>query len=135
MCPKRKRRHDFGHKRSQHVPEKEEEIRFRSQEEPTCARKGRGDTISVTRGANMCPKRKRKHDFGHKKRQHVPEKEEETRFRSQEEPTCVRKGRGVKISVTRGANMCPKRKRNHEYGHKQGELGLRMRSYGNALLF
>ncbi|MBT2644559.1 hypothetical protein J7I80_20295, partial [Bacillus sp. ISL-41] len=92
----------------QHVPEKEEDPRFRSQEEATCARKERGSTISVTRRGNMCPKRKRIHDFGHKTSQHVPEKEEDPRFRSQEKATCARKGRGSTISVTRGGNMCPK---------------------------
>jgi hypothetical protein len=65
MCPKRKKNHDFGNKQSQHVPEKEEDPGFRSQAEPTCARKGRGSGISDTSRANMCPKRKRSRDFGH----------------------------------------------------------------------
>jgi hypothetical protein len=81
MCPSRKRIRDFGHKQSQHVLEKEEDSEFRSQAEPTCARKRRGFGISVTSRANMCPKTKRIRDFGNKRGEHVPEQEEESRFR------------------------------------------------------
>ena len=118
MCSKREKKQEFGHKKSQHVPEKGEEAGVRSQEEPTCARKGRGSRISVTRRANMCPKRERKQDFGHKKSQHVPEKGEEAGVRSQEEPTCARKGRGSRSSVTSKAHQSEKQREPQKYGHK-----------------
>ncbi|MDQ0414794.1 hypothetical protein [Mesobacillus stamsii] len=111
MCPKRKKKREHGHKQGQHVPEKEEKVRARSQERPTCAREGRESENTVTRKANMCPRRKRKREHGHKKGQHVPAKEEKVRARSQERLTCAREGRKSESTVTRKANMCPKRKK------------------------
>jgi len=122
MCPIRKKKREHGHKKGQHVPEKEEKVRARSQERLTCAREGRKSESTVTSKANMCPIRKKKREHGHKKGQHVPDKEEKARTRSQARPTCAPKGRKNESTVTRKANLCPKRKKKREHGHKQGQL-------------
>jgi hypothetical protein len=66
----------------------------------------------------MCPKKKNPRHFGHKKPEHVPEKEKSPAFRSQEFGTCARKGKIPGISVTKSRNMCPKKRKPRHYGHK-----------------
>jgi hypothetical protein len=84
MCPKKRKPRHFGHKKPEHVPEKVKTSALRSQEGETCARKSENLGITVTGSRNMCPKKRYPRHFGHKKAEHVPEKEKTPVFRSQE---------------------------------------------------
>jgi len=73
MCPKSGFQMNFGHKKSQHVPEVFLSNVSRSQEGPACARSQAFKRISVTRRASMCPKSGFQMNFGHKKSQYETE--------------------------------------------------------------
>ncbi len=87
MCPKKRNPRHYGHKKLEHVPEKEKYQAFRSQEAGTCARKREIPGIMVTRSWNMCPKKKNPRHYGHKKLEHVPEKAVSSAIRSQADNT------------------------------------------------